>query len=84
MKARPISEYHEDMGPVLWWRFPIEEPPYVGTPKDLGFEVLLETTATLATVHGVEIETGTRQSRAHVGGWPGYHTHFTPIETPTE
>lgn len=32
--AIPFEEYHEDMGPVLWWRFPIEEPPYVGMPID--------------------------------------------------
>ncbi len=30
---RPVSEWHEDMGDVLWWRFPIEEPPYVGHPN---------------------------------------------------
>lgn len=24
--------YHEDMGNVLWWKFPVEEPPYVGSP----------------------------------------------------
>ena len=30
----PASEWHEDLGPVLWWTFPIEEPPYVGTPLD--------------------------------------------------
>ena len=28
--ARPAEEYHEDYGPVLWWHFPIEEPPEVG------------------------------------------------------
>ena len=32
--ARPISEWHEDIGDCLWWRFPIEEPPYVGSPLD--------------------------------------------------
>lgn len=32
--ARPRSEWHEDHGPALWWRFPIQEPPYVGTPLD--------------------------------------------------
>ncbi len=32
--AKPRSWYHEDFGPVLWWRFPINEPPYVGTPHD--------------------------------------------------
>lgn len=31
---RPAEEYHEDMGPVLWWRIPIEDEPYVGSPLD--------------------------------------------------
>lgn len=30
--ARPAEDYHEDYGDVLWWHFPIEEPPEVGTP----------------------------------------------------
>lgn len=72
MKARPIEEYHEDMGDVLWWKFPIVEAPYLGSPSDLGqtVEVTLRT-------WGVD-----KLMRSHVGGWPGYHTHFTPIETP--
>jgi len=32
--ARPISEYHEDMGCALWFEYPICEPPYVGTTND--------------------------------------------------
>jgi len=32
--AIPGERYHEDDGPVLWWRFPVEEPPYAGTPND--------------------------------------------------
>ena len=32
--ARPIEEWNEDFGDVLWWKFPIEEPPYVGSPLD--------------------------------------------------
>jgi hypothetical protein len=32
--ARPFEEWHEDVGPVLWWTFPVDEPPYVGTPLD--------------------------------------------------
>ncbi|MGX4583348.1 hypothetical protein [Paenibacillus chitinolyticus] len=31
---RPIDEWHEDDGAVLWWAFPIEEPPFCGTPLD--------------------------------------------------
>jgi hypothetical protein len=32
--TRRRGEWHEDDGPVLWWRFPIVEPPYAGTPLD--------------------------------------------------
>lgn len=32
--AWPLERWHEDMGPALWWKFPIDEPPYVGTPID--------------------------------------------------
>jgi hypothetical protein len=30
------EQYHEDDGPVLWWRFPVMdgEQPWVGTPND--------------------------------------------------
>ena len=34
LKLRPEAEYHEDMGSVIWWKFPIVEPPYVGSPLD--------------------------------------------------
>lgn len=30
----PLAEYHEDMGPVIWWRFPVEEPAWIGAPGD--------------------------------------------------
>lgn len=33
-RVRPLSEWHEDEGPVLWWSFPIEEAPYAGSPLD--------------------------------------------------
>lgn len=29
---RPLDDWHDEIGPVLWWRFPIEEPPYAGCP----------------------------------------------------
>lgn len=32
--ARPLTEWHEDIGPVLWWDLPVQEPPYVGSPND--------------------------------------------------
>lgn len=68
--ANPLADWHEDIGPVLWWCFPVTEPPYVGTPLDLGqtIEVTLNTYAS-----------GDQKMRHLVGGWPGYHTHWTPI-----
>ena len=30
--ARPADTWHEDIGEVLWWRFPVSEAPYVGSP----------------------------------------------------
>lgn len=71
-RPRPIDEYHEDMGDVLWWKFPITEAPYVGNPNDLGHVVEV----TVATADG-----GNKMTRM-IGGWPGDHTHFTPIPIP--
>jgi hypothetical protein len=31
-QARPLADWHEEVGVVLWWRFPVEEPPYCGSP----------------------------------------------------
>lgn len=31
---KPIDEWNEDDGDVLWWIFPVCEPPYCGTPND--------------------------------------------------
>ena len=103
-QPRPIAEYHEDMGNVLWWCWKpakivrenegrneppelhgepghwLGEPPYVGTPNDGGFEVLVETTLrTYADEHPEPVEPDNGRLRVHVGGWPGYHTHFTPL-----
>ena len=74
MKALPLSDYHEDMGDVLWWRFPIVEPPYVGSPTDLGHTVV---------VHARTVA-GWSETTIQVDGWPGCHTHFTPIDVPSE
>lgn len=32
--ARPEEEWHEDMGSVVWWLFPVSEPGWIGTPLD--------------------------------------------------
>lgn len=31
-RPRPKRDWHEDMGDVLWFHFPVQEPPWVGTP----------------------------------------------------
>lgn len=114
---RPLSEYHEDMGPVLWWCWEIlecgrcndkgtvydnvraetfacpechgkksdegrwlGEAPYAGSPLDLGHTVFIETVAYI-NQSPVKLKDGTRTRRQFidVGGWPGYHTHWTPL-----
>lgn len=30
---RPLDEWSDDDGCVLWWRLPVEEPPYCGSPN---------------------------------------------------
>lgn len=32
--ARPLDEWHEDYGDVVWWKFPITEPAMIGNPLD--------------------------------------------------
>jgi hypothetical protein len=32
--ARPRAEWSEEDHDVLWWHFPIEEPPHFGSPLD--------------------------------------------------
>ena len=33
MEARPLAEYHEDYGFVVWWKFPMDEPAWIGSPN---------------------------------------------------
>jgi hypothetical protein len=66
---RPLEEWDEEHGNVLWWAFPIEEPPYVGTPLDTGY-----TFSTDITILGQ-----TTTIFREIGGWPGHHTHWTPL-----
>ena len=82
MKARPISEYHGGMGDVLWWKFPIVEPPYVGTPNDLGITVEAHTTTRIISQMQQDHDPYPHIERVNLGGWPGYHTHFTKFEIP--
>ncbi|MGK7653194.1 hypothetical protein ACSQ76_12485 [Roseovarius sp. B08] len=32
--ARPLEDWHEDLGFVVWWKFPVDEPAWIGTPND--------------------------------------------------
>lgn len=37
VRAKLAEHWDEDTGDVLWWNFPVEEPPYCGTPLDEHF-----------------------------------------------
>lgn len=63
-RVRPLDEWHEDDGDVLWWH--PGEAPHVGSPLDTGF--------------GVPVSVGSSVFVAHVGGWPGYHQWWTPLQ----
>lgn len=68
--ARPASAWTAKIGDALWWTFPVLRAPYVGSPLDPGFAVELR------TQNGPEPYIA---ACGHLGGWPGYHTHFTPL-----
>lgn len=90
--ARPLAEWQEGMGDKLWWCLEKVrgsdgairghrwkgEPPYVGSPLDLGItvEAHVRLISQLDQDHEPEIV------RRSLGGWPGYHTHFTDIAIP--
>lgn len=73
VRARPLSEWTEEDGDVLWWKFPIVEPPYVGSPLALGKTIALQIVGADEPFLGCKFD---------VGAWPGYHTHWTPIPVP--
>lgn len=62
---RSFHEWHEDIGPVLWWKFPIEEASYCGSPLDLGKGVAAS--VALWTHNGEPTEA---KVQIDVGGWP--------------
>ncbi|WP_317386575.1 hypothetical protein [Tritonibacter scottomollicae] len=73
---RPLNEWHEDHGDVVWWCWGwdgerwLDETPYVGSPLDTGQTV---------EVHTDREKGEAPAARIFVGGWPGYHTHWTPL-----
>ena len=34
---RPLADWHEDDGAVVWWKIPVDEPAWIGTPLDDGW-----------------------------------------------
>lgn len=64
-QAYPESEWHEDIGDVLWWRLPISEPPYCGGPTDLGYTVEFEIEA-----NSSDRKHSSCKASMMVGGWP--------------
>lgn len=62
VSPRPFSEWHEDHRDVLWFRHPICEPPYCGSPLDLGRSACVSLTVGREQVEDVSL--------GNVGGWP--------------
>lgn len=77
LRLRPASEYHEDMGPVLWWNWPITEPPYVGGPNDCGHTIELHSYSTHLTDETPQKRRNV--TRLFVGPWPDYHAYWSPL-----
>lgn len=82
---RPLAEWQEDMGDVLWWHFDdqgrVTEPPYCGSPLHLGrsLHIIDGPQVSVDNVGRLKPEGTTKMHRIDTGGWPGYHTHFTRI-----
>lgn len=56
------------------------EPPYVGCPNDLGYSVYVDVTVQTQFHGEIDAENADLPpKRYQVGGWPGYHTHWTPL-----
>ena len=76
-RPRPFCDWHEDRGDVLWWRSPISEPPYIGSPLDLGRDI------------EIQIGDGVSLKVAEVGGWPfdqadERYLWWTPLPDPSK
>jgi len=74
LTPRRLDEWDESNGDVLWWCWVdgqwLAESPYIGSPLDCGDTVECITHA----------KNGDNPAaRFDVGGWPGYHTHWTPM-----
>jgi len=37
IKLYTLEDWYEEDADCLWWKFPIEEPPYCGNPLDCDF-----------------------------------------------
>lgn len=71
-KVKGLEDWSENDGDVVWWTWRdgkwLGEPAYIGTPLDLGQTIEIE----------LRLHSGEFIHQHQVGGWPGYHTHWTP------
>jgi hypothetical protein len=75
-RPRPFCDWHEDRGDVLWWRIPISEPPYLGSPLAVGRGVHIDLQVGVERIEAVRV--------GDVGGWPFSHAEerhlwWTPL-----
>jgi hypothetical protein len=68
VQVNHYEEWHEEDGDVLWWKWPVEDAPWVGTPNDLGYTVEIATQ--LATSQRNKEPVELTPQRVLVGGWP--------------
>lgn len=65
-QPRPFHEWHEDHGDVIWWLWPIEQAPWIGTPLDIGRTVSFDITVQIGRDF-YEVEP---KPIGDTGGWP--------------
>lgn len=66
IQPRPFHEWHEDHGDVIWWLWPIEEAPWIGTPLDIGRTVSFDITVQI----GFDVYEVQPEKAGDTGGWP--------------
>lgn len=77
VEAHLAVHWNEDVGDVLWWNFPVEEPPYCGTPLDEHFPKYKTHFTTIDMPNEIE------QPKRWVVkcNWGTYFKQFTGVET---
>jgi hypothetical protein len=66
-RLRPKDEWHEDDGPVLWWRLPIVEPPRVAHMLDYDFADIDEHVTHWSPLPRVDVDAARAEAKKEPG-----------------